>query len=514
MPYKVPHFLVVDLFCGAGGTSRGFKMAGELAKVIACVNHDHVAIKSHWSNYPEVKHYEEDIRTLDVTLLAKDVLEARKKHPQSLLILWASLECTNHSNAKGGISRDADSRTLAEHLDRYIKALRPDYIQIENVVEFAKWGPLVEKVDGTGNVVYDTKKGTPIMIPDKNKLGVDFVSWCKKIDSLGYYNEWKQMNSADFGSYTSRNRLFGCFARHHLPITFPKTTHHKKGLHGLKKWAAVKDVLRLDLHGNSIFNRKKPLVENTLERIYEGLKKFTHEAFISNYKSGHPSSKNTSIDRPFGTITTIPTHSIVQPQSIGQYDFLSTYYGNGGNNSVEEPAKTLTTKDRLSKICVQYIYRDFSNSGFAQSIESPAGSLTTVPKINLVTGNFIINPQYSNKGHSIHKPCPTIIASQKSYPLGVVSFLIDDRLLIVIKESDSPMTVKIKKFMQKNGIYDVKTRMALVEELKLIQGFPSDYILCGNQVQQKKAIGNSVEPNVVKHWIKAMYHEIVTPKFR
>lgn len=29
--------------------------------------------------------------------------------------------------------RDADSRTLAEHLFRYIEAINPDYIQIENV---------------------------------------------------------------------------------------------------------------------------------------------------------------------------------------------------------------------------------------------------------------------------------------------------------------------------------------------------------------------------------------------
>ena len=30
--------------------------------------------------------------------------------------LWASLECTNFSRAKGGLPRDADSRTLAEQV--------------------------------------------------------------------------------------------------------------------------------------------------------------------------------------------------------------------------------------------------------------------------------------------------------------------------------------------------------------------------------------------------------------
>lgn len=56
-----------------------------------------------------------------------------------MIVLWASLECTNFSKAKGGQPRDADSRTLAEHLFRYIEAINPDYIQIENVEEFMSW---------------------------------------------------------------------------------------------------------------------------------------------------------------------------------------------------------------------------------------------------------------------------------------------------------------------------------------------------------------------------------------
>lgn len=136
-----PDFLVIDLFCGAGGTSSGFALAGN-AKVIACVNHDPLAIKSHWLNHPEVEHFEEDIRTLDLRRLKKLVSLYQAFYPSSKIILWASLECTNFSNAKGGGSRDADSRTLAEHLVRYIEELDPEYLQIENVREFRAWGPL------------------------------------------------------------------------------------------------------------------------------------------------------------------------------------------------------------------------------------------------------------------------------------------------------------------------------------------------------------------------------------
>lgn len=132
--------LYIDLFCGAGGTSTGVSTArldGEkCAKVIACVNHDANAIASHASNHSEAMHFTEDIRTLELSPLINHLQKSRAENPEALTVLWASLECTNFSKAKGGQPRDADSRTLAEHLFRYIEAINPDYIQIENVEEF------------------------------------------------------------------------------------------------------------------------------------------------------------------------------------------------------------------------------------------------------------------------------------------------------------------------------------------------------------------------------------------
>ena len=135
--------LYIDLFCGAGGTSTGVENAvvdgSKVAKVIACVNHDAHAIASHAANHPDAIHYTEDIRTLDTEPLRVHTELTRKTYPKAKVVLWASLECTNFSRAKGGMARDADSRTLAEHLFRYVEAIRPDIIQIENVEEFTFW---------------------------------------------------------------------------------------------------------------------------------------------------------------------------------------------------------------------------------------------------------------------------------------------------------------------------------------------------------------------------------------
>jgi len=135
----------IDLFCGAGGVTTGIhevEVDGKkVANVLACVNHDELAIKSHAINHPEVLHYTEDIRTLDISEIVKRVIKMRTAEPNCVIALWASLECTNFSKAKGGMPRDADSRTLAEHLFRYIEQINPDFIWIENVEEFMCWGP-------------------------------------------------------------------------------------------------------------------------------------------------------------------------------------------------------------------------------------------------------------------------------------------------------------------------------------------------------------------------------------
>lgn len=94
----------IDLFCGAGGTTTGLENAvfngRKIAKVIACVNHDHNAIASHSANHPDCQHYLEDIRTLNLEAIQQLLLDAKLEYPEAEICLWASLECTNFSNAQ------------------------------------------------------------------------------------------------------------------------------------------------------------------------------------------------------------------------------------------------------------------------------------------------------------------------------------------------------------------------------------------------------------------------------
>lgn len=548
--------LYIDLFCGAGGTSTGVENARyadeQCAKVIACVNHDANAIASHAANHPDALHLTEDIRTLELSPLVAHVERMKKIYPDALVVLWASLECTNFSKAKGGQPRDADSRTLAEHLFRYIEAIDPDYIQIENVEEFMSWGDMDEK-------------GHPIS-KDKGRC---YEKWKRNVRKYGYDFDWRILNAADYGAYTTRKRFFGIFAKRGLPIVFPEPTHCKDGksdMFGkLEKWKPVKEVLDFSDEGESIFCRKKPLAEKTLERIYAGLIKFVaggKEAFIVKYNSmsrtgkyqapsvdepcpvvatqgrlalakvnflskqfsGQPDSKNISVEGPAGTITCKDHHA-----------FVSAYYGNGHNHSVELPAPTVTTKDRLALVNSVFIDNQYG-TGKPTSIEQPVGTVTTVPKFNMVsckpwimntafsnigssieqpsqtiTANrkwhYLMNPQFASAGGSVNNPCFTLIARMDKMPPYLVE--VEGGIGIQVIPEDSPMTVKIKEFMALYGIIDIKMRMLRIAELKKIMGFPEDYVLIGPQSDQKKFIGNAVEVNMARVLCEAICKEII-----
>lgn len=532
---------VIDLFCGAGGLSEGVEEArlngNRCAKVVCCVNHDKNAILSHDANIPDALHFIEDIRTLELSPINTIVERIRELYPDSMIMLHASLECTNFSKAKGGQPRDADSRTLAEHLFRYIDVIDPDYIQIENVEEFMSWGDMDEN-------------GKPISM-DKGRL---YQKWVRNVKKYGYNFEHRILNAADFGAYTTRKRFFGIFAKKSLPIVFPEPTHCKGGRQDmfsrLEKWKPVKDVLDFSDEGTTIF-REKPLAEKTLERIYNGLIKFVaggKDAFLVKYNSmnrtgkynapgidepcpvvttqnrlgvaqvcflskqfsGHPESKNVSVEEPAGTITCRDHHA-----------FVSAHYGNGFNRSVNEPSATVTTKDRLSLVTPRFIANEYSGGGQHTSIDNICPAILTNPKQKLITckpwimntsfsnigsnieepaqtitanrkWHYLMNPQFNSAGSSVDNPCFTLIARMDKMPPYLVATE-SGQIAIEIYDNDSPMTVKIKEFMSLYGIVDIKMRMLRIPELKRIMGFPEDYVLVGTQADQKKFIGNAVE---------------------
>lgn len=382
----------IDLFCGAGGVTTGVIRGG--GKVIACINHDPLAIQSHKANHRGVLHFTEDIRSFDLTRLIAAVALIRAMHPDAVICLWASLECTHFSKAKGGESRDADSRTLAEHLYRYIKAIDPDYIDIENVVEFMSWGPLRIKCAAAhkdrSDLVWKMSKQREFQycwVPDSKKNGKDYVRWYQHIcREYGYDYDYRVFNAADFGARTSRVRYFGQFKKPHLPFTWPAPTHSKSPtkdgmFKGLRKWKPVRPALDLKDEGKSIFGRKKDLSPNTYKRIYAGLIKYVGEgkepAFITKWMSD--GVKNIGLSESCVTITTMNHLGVIQPEFLLKYNSTNAKTGKSKPVDVNEPAPTVAAQPRLALVTPEFLSKYFSGDPNSKNIpiDGPCGTIKT-----------------------------------------------------------------------------------------------------------------------------------------
>jgi DNA (cytosine-5)-methyltransferase 1 len=294
-------------------------------------------------------------------------------------------------------------------------------------------------------------------------------------------------------------------------------------------------------------------------------------AFIQQRNTGEPESKIVDVDGPARTLTAtggnqdlVQANFIVKYNSRGkdgsynppsteepapvistqnrlylaQLQFLTAYYGNGNNNSsIDSPAPTLVTKDRIAIVDTHFIDKHYGSNPQNQSVEQPAGTIVTNDKHRLVscepfimptnfdnkpvsieqpaptiTANrkhhYLVNPSHGGHCTSTDQPCPVIIARQDKAPLYVVQAE-SGLVAVAVYDGDTEIMVRIKQFMAIYGIVDIKMRMLRVKELLSIQGFPIGYKLEGNQADQKKFIGNSVVPLVVKKWTEALGSRLI-----
>ncbi len=255
--------LVADLLCGAGGSSTGCGRALAdlgLEMELVCVNHWGVAIETHRRNHPEARHYVQDIATVRPHILV----------PEGYLdLLMASPTCTHHSVARGGKPTSDQQRSDPWHIITWLTELRVKRMIIENVWEFAGWGPV------------DARTGKPIA----SRKGEYFRAWIDTIRRLGFDPEWRKLNAADFGDATTRSRFILMARSDRRAVSWPIPTHRRREeakqgqgalelFPGMKTWRPARDIIDWSTKGRSIFNRKKPLAPKTLARILAGAIKF------------------------------------------------------------------------------------------------------------------------------------------------------------------------------------------------------------------------------------------------
>ena len=196
--------LIVDGFAGGGGASSGIEQA--LGRPVdVAINHDAAALKMHEANHPQTLHLQSDIFEVNPR-------EATGGRPVGFA--WFSPDCTFHSKARGAKPiRHATKkrRALAWVITYWAGTVRPRVITLENVEEFAQWGPLIGPPDA--------------LRPCPKRRGRTFRRWVKSLRDLGYVVEWRELRACDYGAPTIRKRLYLIARCDGKPIVWPKPTH-------------------------------------------------------------------------------------------------------------------------------------------------------------------------------------------------------------------------------------------------------------------------------------------------
>lgn len=508
---------IADLFCGAGGTSKGARDALAALGIdmeLVAVNHWPIAIETHQKNHPEASHY----------CVNLDAARPEELVPGGRLdLLMASPECTHHSSARGGRPMNDQSRMSAWHVVRWATALRVKRLLIENVPEFIDWGPL-------------NKSGRPV----KSRKGEYFNAWLDALRGIGFNKiEVAVINCADYGDATTRKRLFIIARSDGKALNWPERTHSKSGRAdllgaGQEKWRSASEIIDWDLDGQSIFTRKKPLAPKTMARIASGIQKFWGpyaEPFLIVLRN-HCDALG--LDVPFPTITAGGKHlglvePVLKPFVLGQQSgsaprgvddplptiagagaismtkpilvsvngeavtpFLAPYYGSGSGlsgKSVEEPFDTVTAKARFALVEPYIIGIDQQSAKSSEkSVSDPLSTVVTKARHALVQP-FIV-PQFGERkgqgprSHGVDQPLPTVT----SHGAGAV-------VLPVFEINGETFQL------------DIRFRMIQNHELARAMSFSDDevdYEFTGTKTEVTKQIGNAVPVRTASALITAL----------
>lgn len=422
--------ITVDGFCGGGGWSTGFELA--LGRPVDIgINHDAAAIALHKKNHPFTRHYQTNIFEVDPL----EACQGRK-------VGWAhfSPDCKHFSRAKGAKPVNKEIRSLAWVVVQWAAAVQPRIISMENVPEFVTWGPCIAMRGPHGRLLkritvaengkereqlVEAEKGENVpqklrvLTPDPKRKGQTFEQFVGHLRKLGYEVEWGELTASDYGAPTSRRRFFLLARRDGKPIVWPKATHgDPKSLavrNGqLKPWRTASEIIDWTLPCPSIFERKKPLAENTLKRIAKGLQKFVidnPEPFIVQVNHSGEQFRGQSLDEPMPTVTSKHGFGVVTPYVVG----ICQQGGGDRVRNANEPLSTICTKNEHCVVTPYIMCNNAENLG--RDIQDPVPTITTGNR------NFLAAPtliQYhteqsdrEHRGQEMRMPLQTVDAANR-----------------------------------------------------------------------------------------------------
>lgn len=392
--------------------------------------------------------------------------------------------------------------------------MRPRVIMLENVEEFKTWGPLKNNY------------------PDPEQKGRTFNCFVNALRRHGYQVDWRELRACDYGAPTIRKRFFLIARCDGRPIVWPEPTHGdplslKVQSGELKPWHTAAECIDWSIPCPSIFERKKPLAENTLRRIAKGLQKFVidnPQPFIVQVNHGGDNFRGADFDKPFPTVTAKHGFGLVTPYvtQLCQNGFA----GDKRSSDIDRPLSTVCTKNEHMLIApnlIQYHGEQSEKEVRGQALQRPLLAVDASNRYGLVAASLVKhyggNYQGSGAGTS---PLNTITAGGghfgevrafllKYYGQGGGQTLDEPLHTITTKDRFGLITVAGQDYQ----IIDIGMRMLTPRELFRAQGFPDTYIIeCDYlgrpypKTAQVARCGNAVPPQLPAALVRANLPEL------
>lgn len=511
--------LFVDNFAGGGGASTGIEMAIGRSVDIA-INHDPDAIAMHKANHPTTKHYCEDVWQVDPAAACKG---------RPVALAWFSPDCKHFSRAKGGKPVDKNIRGLAWVTLRWGYKVRPRCMMLENVPEIQTWGPLDADNKPIKERKGETFEGFVLALTTGiPKTHPAFAEMCEALsisasspmadaltEGLGYQVEWRTLRSCDYGAPTIRQRLYLIARCDGQPIIFPEPTHAPKGSDAVRSgrklpYHTAAECIDWSIPAQSIFERDKPLADNTMRRIARGLQKYVidnPEPFIVAIGQTGGGDRVSSIHDPLRTVVSKAECCLVTP----------TIMCNNANNvgaSVESPVPTVTTGNRnylVAPTLIQYHDEQGKDEPIMTVDTSNRYALSCTYIDKYYAGGYkgvcsaADEPLYTMTGGGMHHAEVQAFLI-KYFSTGTAKPIDQPLDTITTKDRFAVITVHGEKYI----ITDIRMRMLQPRELFNAQGFPPDYVIDvdadGKPYPKSKQVarcGNAVTPPVPAALVRA-----------
>ena len=204
---------IIDLFCGAGGLSTGFEMAG--FKTVVGIEHIEIFGETFKANHPEAELICDDIRKVKVDDIKKII---GKDH---ISVVCGGPPCQGFSGAGRRDPSDPRNSLFMEFI-RIVDGIKPDYFVMENV------------------------PGLLTMKTENGEMVTDIIS--SEFEKIGYKMKFEKLVAADYGVPQKRRRIIFIGSNVGKPLVYPQPTHAEKTrmtIEGnkIEKWIGTGTVL-------------------------------------------------------------------------------------------------------------------------------------------------------------------------------------------------------------------------------------------------------------------------------